>query len=96
MIKIFWSGIDDRKRVWGYFVDTNIHSADFGRIKIIQTFWGRAAGNYHFQVRANTADFQKTAKSKIKKFRFTKQLDAELTNEYEKHVIFKKLKGTYG
>lgn len=96
MIKIFWAGYNiDTKRVWGYFVDTKIHSDKFGNIKLLQTFWGRLDGNFYFQVTANTVDFQKKAKIKTKKYKFVKGMGKRLTEEYEKHLIIKKLKGEY-
>jgi hypothetical protein len=93
---IYWSGYNDEtKRVWGYFVDQNIHSAAFGQIKLVQTFWGRKNGNLYFQVTPNTVQFQKTAAKKAKKYKFTKGLEDHLRAEYDRYVVIKKLKGEY-
>jgi len=97
MITIFWAGLNpNTKRVWGYFVDQNIHNVKFGQISLVQTFWGRANGNLYFQITANTVQFQKMAIKKAKKYKFTKEINEHLRVEYERHVLVKKLKGEYG
>lgn len=96
MIKVFWLGLNsETKRVWGYFVDTNIHSADFGNIKTVQTFWGSLNGHFYFQTKANTNEFQRTNKKKVKKYKYTKEIESKLISEYEKHILVRKLKGNY-
>lgn len=98
MLKIFWAGVDvNNKGVWGYFVDEKIHSSGFGNIKLLQTFWGRPASNFYFQTTPNTVQFQKRAKRKteIYKYKFDDNLKKKLNTEYEKYVLFRKLKGEY-
>jgi hypothetical protein len=93
---VYWSGIDlNNNRVWGYFVDTKIHSASFGNIKTLQIFWGMKNGNLYFQTVSNTREFQKAAKLKVRKYKFMKELKDHLVSEYERNVIVSKLKGVY-
>lgn len=86
-----WVGLSKRgdQRIWGY-IENPISP---WRNPAITTFWGKKNGNIHFQEIRNGSEFKVTFRRKKEKYVENPELVDQVTKEYEKTMIMKKLKG---
>jgi len=88
-IKVQWAGIsksgDDR--IWGYLIDAE--SAYWHRT----TFWGKRNGKIYFQCTRQDGAWRKNVKRKLEKYKEEPTLADKILQEYEMHVVMRKLKG---